>query len=219
MTNLCLSAVLPMALIATAVTAAPPEMSSWTTGIRVPIPRPMPRPTRVVTLIGLPERMVRLDARPGWTVERQPKAARGAIGPGPGAAVYVKRTRGTGRRSDCVNPFNDEIDLAEIRRHGFRVVAFERKSFGVRPGFVEDFGDSGPRRGGPLGQDDAGKPVIRGDDLGKLAKLFVLDRPIIIKLPGPIYMCDAGYRLHLTVKGPAGIDPISGSRIRPTVVN
>ena len=185
-------------------------------GIRLELPPPA---TRRVTLIGVPEWMIRFEARPGWTVERQPKAAPGAIGPGPGAAVYIKRFTGTANRNSCEGRFEDVVDLTQIRRNGFRLVDYRKAFFGARPGLTIDYSiNGGPRRGDRVGEDVNGQPVSR-DNLQATAKVRVHDQIISYRMPGSVRICDAGYRLHLTVEGPADIDPITGNKFRPSVVN
>lgn len=185
-------------------------------GIRLDLP---PRAIRTVELIGLPEWMIRLQTRPGWVVERQPKAAPGAIGPGPGAAVYVKRVRGTANRADCEGSFVDIVDLTQVRRNGFRLVDYRKAFFGSRAGLTIDDGGMGPRRGAPVGKDETGRTVLQDGDLRTVAKVEVVDGIINYRFPGSVRFCDAGYRLHLTVEGPADIDPITGNKIRPKRVN
>ena len=177
------------------------------------------RPTamRTVTLVGIPERMIRLAQQPGWATERQPKAAPGAIGPGPGAAVYVKRTKGTARPNDC-ETFNDVIDLTEVHRNNYRVKSFRWEFLPDRPGFVRAPAINGPRRLGSRGEDINGNKLQSDSAPANFVKIFSANYPVIYQV-GNLYVCDAGYRLHVTVEGPADIDPITGYRIRPSRVN
>ena len=156
-------------------------------GIRLQIP---PLAMRTVTLIGLPERMVRLAQRPGWTVERQPKAAPGAIGPGPGAAVYVKRTRGTAQPADC-DSFADVTDLTEVYRNGFRVKSFDHIRHSQRLGMTQSTDGIGPLRMGSRGQDINGKYLESDSPRAEFVKIFARDHPWLYKV-GALYICDAG---------------------------
>ena len=183
-------------------------------GIRFQLP---PIAMRTVTLIGIPDRMIRLAQQPGWTTERQPKAAPGEIGPGPGAAVYVKRTKGAANANECAT-FNDVIDLTDIYHNNYRVKSFRWEFFPDRPGFVRATATTGPRRLGARGEDINGNKLQNDSSPANFAKIFSSNYPVIYQV-GNLYVCDAGYRLHLTVEGPANIDPISGNKISSSVVN
>lgn len=186
--------------------------------INAPVRRLEPKPaTRVVTLIELPADMVHLGATPGWTITRQPKAPPGGIGPGAGAAAYVGRFGNSTAAKDCTRnggagSIRDYFDLSRIVHGPFdledvRVTPVEPPiSLSDQPSYAITYTSTNLRN----------YNVVKGNATG-----VYVDATIgrSAQLPGMPRHCWAGYRLHITVRGPANVNPLTGQTFTPARVN
>lgn len=186
--------------------------------------KPVKPAERQVRLRELPPDLVRLGEEPQWTIARRPKTPPGSITPGADGTSYVERTTNGTRTASCtigpVKRISDFYDLGPIRTHGFTVVSaevdmlpapFASDNLPIRRSSVR-FTSSNLNdvNGGNLQGADVARATGVHIEYGISAKALVQPAPPI---------CWAGYRLHITVKGPVDIDPLTGRKITQNPVN
>lgn len=152
--------------------------------------------TRTVVLRDLPANMAHVSAPPGWTTIREAPAPAGAIGGGAGSAAYVVRQRMNATSNECRSTLNDSFDLTAIKERGFDILELRLEPLPEPQVLVEK-----PKY--------YTRPAVAGGAVG------------VSVIPGhsPAYggmpvFCWAGYRIHVTVRGPRDIDPITGRKLQ-----
>lgn len=157
--------------------------------------RPRVAAEAIVRLENLPQEMVKMHTGDGWL---EPKRT-------PGPRVGVTRTGAQG--GNCRQP-SDSLDLRRARMNGFSVVSY---SLEEAPG--------------PKGYRQAASTNVRAYRRNKErllnatsnAEIDVINispGPWVVDVPGRGGMirigCQATWQLTITMKGPRGIDPITG---------
>lgn len=160
---------------------------------------------RTVALSALPATMVTLAAAPpGYDVQRP-------VLTNPAPALVVTRS-GVLQPGYALCPiFTDRVDLKPLMRnryhlHGVRLTRYGSAAFVAASAAPLSF--SGLDAAGNVLPQDAlfesyVSLVIRAQALGGVSDLPGVPRP-----------CSSGYRLSLTARGPRGVDPLSGAKVR-----
>ncbi|ATY31155.1 hypothetical protein [Sphingomonas psychrotolerans] len=174
---------------------------------------------RTVRLSHIPDSALHLQIWPGLQVARVAPAAPGAIGTA-GATVYVaKRWQDPAPSSlndACTEPRlrgGDEIDITEPRRHGFRLADVTITSLVPPQGYKTD---NAPFRRGAY-KDVNGNGTT---DLDQVVRIPLSARRHHMFVLGAFSVpCFTGYRVDISLRGPADVDPFSGRRITRSQVN
>lgn len=173
---------------------------------------------RTVRVQSIPASALRIMTWPGVQVARVAPAPPGGISTAGASAYVAKRwfTKPSPRNQACNEPVlrsADEIDLTEPRRHGFRLAALkitelDRPQDYAKPQY--------PMRRSP-NLDADGNWVAPMEDVVKIP-LSALRYNRYASPAMPVF-CFTGYRVDLTLRGPADIDPFTGRKIVRQQVN
>ena len=170
----------------------------------VPLVKPIPKkPVPVeetVELTRVPSSMLQFGSLAGWIVKRAPAAPKGSIPPSV-TGVYAELTRVSNPGWTCGrHHYVAAIDLRPVRANGFRLVDYWYEPVPAPAGYKAD---------------DSTRPPAGMDSLERLERLevrsSVLAKTITsdLRFPRP---CWSAFHVHLKVRGPAGIDPLTGGR-------
>jgi len=220
---------MPITLLLTALlqAGATPVATAIRPRITDPVIRTIPKsqpplgrvgPRRVdMLLTTLPESMIEFGRNPegNWlSVDRRPPGPPGGIAPSGGTLYVMHRSRPL-PKSCSIGP--DRIDLSPLHRNGFVPVKIERASLHA-PGMNDR--DPVPVRSSML--DANGKPTMVIADVHTIVQSMVVwgvSSPPGVDRVAPFQLCSAGYRIDITVRGPEGINPLTGQPIVRRPVN
>ncbi len=188
---------------------------------RPPIPgRTINTGMKIVHLQSLPESAFRVGNWPGATRARTAHAPSGGISSAGGTAYVSWRWHDASRNDPpCPNPGHvpDTVDLSVPRSHGFRLHSFLQEPLPAPAGFVHN---GWRMRLGDRYFDGAGKPSSELNAAMTIKVSTFLDGAYFIKLPpGPPKPCFTGYRLNISLIGPADVHPFTGQKIVQSPVN
>ena len=220
---------MPITLLLTALLQAGPTPAP--TAIRPRITGPVIRtvtkgrpplgqgaPRWVDVLLGsLPDSMITFGRDPegNWlSLDLRPPAPPGGIAPSGGTLYVMHRSRPM-PKSCSIGP--DRIDLSALHRNGFVPVKIERAS--LHASGMNDR-DPVPVRSSML--DANGKPTVVIADVHTIVQSMVvwgIRSPPGVDRVAPFQVCSAGYRMDITVRGPEGINPLTGQPIVRRPVN
>lgn len=216
---------MPITLLLTALlqAGATPAAAAITGPAIRTIPKARPSLVQVgarrvdVLLTSLPDSMIGFGRDPerNWlSIDRHPPAPPGGIAPSGGTLYVMHRSRPL-PKSCSISA--DRIDLSLLHRNGFVPVKIERTPLHA-PGMNDR--DPVPVRSSML--DANGKPTMVIADVHTIVQSMVVwgvRSPPGVDRVAPFQICSAGYRMDITVRGPEGINPLTGRPIVRRPVN
>lgn len=173
---------------------------------------------RTVTLSSLPDTAFRIRTWPGLQISRLPATAAGGLASAD-ATAYVAKTwfRSGGSANDACadrsSSGSDLIDLRAPRRHGYTPLAITITPLPPPPRFAPvtwrlpamPFNDAvGNATADPAQAHEVAIMVPRYSQYVRQARLA---------------RCFTGYRVRISLRGPANVDPFTGRAFAPTHVN
>lgn len=183
-----------------------------------------PARIKIVQIRNVPDDALHIEQWQGVTVKRTAPAPPGGISTA-GATIYVSKSWiDTAPASDLNNRCAgaargpDFVDLSVPRRHGFTLASFSIEQLPPPAGYGSN--NAGPRRRGDILFTADGQPTGTASQAARIrttaSSRHYQANHVPTNMPTP---CFTGYRVNISLMGPADIHPFTGQKIVQNPVN